>query len=52
LIQARKEPSLQEARTKGGLIIAILDPKQFGQFSTTEHDRLEATVKAAGIKAD
>lgn len=52
LIQAGKEPSLQEALTKGCLIIEILDPKQFGQFLTTEYDRWGATVKAAGIKAD
>lgn len=52
LIQAGKEPGLQEGLTKGGLIIEILDPKQFGQFLTTEFDRWGATVKAAGIKAD
>lgn len=52
LIQAGKEPGLQEALTKGGLIIEILDPKRFGQFLSTEYDRWGATVKAAGIKAD
>ena len=52
LIQAGKEPSLQEALTQGDLIIKILDPTQFGQFLTTEYDRWGATVKAAGIKAD
>ena len=52
LIQAEKEPSLQETLTKGDLIIKIIDPTQFGQFLTTEYDRWGATVKAVGIKTD
>lgn len=50
--EATKQDKVRQALIKGGLEIAVLDPKQFEQNLIDEYELWGNTVRQAGIKAE